>query len=85
VLARPYGHEGDTAILTRLVRPRAHSDVFPVPAGDEIIVTRFWAARFKMAISSSRWIGPGSALPGARPEPAAGMSVIAPSPHIQAG
>ena len=29
VLARPYGHEGDTAILTRLVRPRAQQRCLP--------------------------------------------------------
>ncbi len=29
-----------------------NSDVFPVPAGAEMIVTRFWAARFKAAIRS---------------------------------
>jgi hypothetical protein len=57
-----------------------------VPAGAEIIVTRFWDARFKAAIRSCRGISPGSALPGERPElAAAGMSVIAPSPHGQSG
>jgi hypothetical protein len=29
-----------------------NSDVLPVPAGAEMIVTRFWAARFKVAIRS---------------------------------
>jgi hypothetical protein len=29
VLARPYGHEGDTAILTRMVRPRAQQRRLP--------------------------------------------------------
>jgi hypothetical protein len=29
-----------------------NSDVFPVPAGAEITVTRFWAARFKAASTS---------------------------------
>jgi len=31
--ARPYGHEGDTAILTRLVRPRAQQRRLPGASG----------------------------------------------------
>jgi hypothetical protein len=37
-LARPYGHEGDPVVLARPAHA-CSSDVFPLPAGAEMIVT----------------------------------------------
>jgi hypothetical protein len=76
-LARPFGHEGDPVVLARPAH--ACSDVFPLPAGAEMIVT---ASRPRDLAwrpgRDGRSVLARPRLP--RDQPMADMSVIAPSP-----
>jgi hypothetical protein len=60
MLAWPRRHEGDPAALTQTAGPRG-SEVFPLPAGAEMIVIFFSAAWSSAATRSWRSISPGRA------------------------